>query len=53
MEMVEQAKKNVEESKEKMQANEANRRQAQSRANDLSAKIAELETEHEKLEIAE
>ena len=43
--------KMVKDSKEKMQANEANRRQAQTRANDLSAKIAELEAEHEKIEI--
>ena len=48
---VEDANKEVEEIKEKMQANEANRRQAQNRANDLSTKLAELETEHEKLDI--
>ena len=41
----------IEEDKEKMQANEANRRQAQNRANDLAAKVAELEAEHEKLDI--
>jgi len=40
MAMVEDAKKMVEESKEKMQVNEANRRQANSRAQDLTDKLA-------------
>ncbi len=48
---VEDAKKMVEENKEKMQAVEANRRQAQTRANDLSAKVAELEAAQERLDI--
>ena len=48
---VEQAEAVVEESKEKMQVNEANRRQAQNRASDLTNKVAELEGQLEKLDI--
>ncbi len=48
---VEHAEAVVEESKEKMQVNEANRRQAQNRASDLTNKVAELEGQLEKLDI--
>ena len=48
---VEQADKLVEETKEKMQVNEANRRQAQNRATDLTNKILELESQLEKTDI--
>lgn len=48
---VEDAKKIVDENKEKLQAGEANRRQAVTRANEMSAKIAELEADYEKLDI--
>ena len=51
MAMVETAQKSIDDNKEAMQANEANRRQALNRANDLAAKVAELEAEHEKLDI--
>jgi len=51
MQKVEQANKMVEENKEKMQANEANRRQAVNRANELSNKVIELETLQEKLDV--
>lgn len=51
MAMSEEAKKVVEEYKEKMQANEANRRQALSRAQELGDKLTELETNYEKLDI--
>ena len=49
--MAEDAKKVVEESKEKMQVNEANRRQALARAQELQDKITELENNYEKLDI--
>ena len=48
---VEQAEAAVEDSKEKMQVHEANRRQAQNRATDLTSKVAELESQVEKLDI--
>ncbi len=48
---VEDAYKFVEEAKEKLQVGEANRRQAQSRAEDLTAKLNELETEMEKVNV--
>ena len=51
MQKVEDANKMVEENKEKMQVNEANRRQAHNRANELSGKVDELEAAYEKLEI--
>ena len=51
MQKVEDANKMVEENKDKMQANEANRRQAHNRANELSAKVDELEAAYEKLDI--
>ncbi len=51
MKKVEEAAKAVEECKEKMQANEANRRQANNRATELSGKIAELESQLEKMDI--
>ena len=41
----------IEESKEKVQAAEAGRRQAQNRANELNEKIAEMESEKEKLTV--
>ena len=47
----EEAKKVVDEYKEKMQANEANRRQAQNRSAELTSKVEELEAAQEKLEI--
>lgn len=43
--------KMLEESKEKMQANEANRKQAMTRANDLTTRITELEVDIEKLDV--
>ena len=49
LQQVSDAHKEVEDIKEKMQAGEANRRQAQTRANELSSRVAELETEHEQL----
>ena len=51
MQKVEDANKLVEENKEKMQVNEANRRQAHNRANELSGKVDELEAAYDKLEI--
>ena len=51
MKKVAEAEKIVEENKEKMQVNEANRRQALNRAQDLMNKITELESEHEKLDV--
>jgi len=48
---VEEAQKMVDDSKEKMQVNEANRRQAQNRASDLTSKVAELEAQLEKMDI--
>ena len=48
---VEQAEAAVEESKEKIQVHEANRRQAQNRATDLTNKVTELEAQLEKLDI--
>lgn len=51
MKLVDGAKKDIEENNEKMKVNEANRRQAQARANDLSAKIAEMETERERIDL--
>ena len=51
MQKVEDANKLVEEKKEKMQVNEANRRQAHNRANELSGKVDELEAAYDKLEI--
>ncbi len=47
----EEAKKVVDEYKEKMQANEANRRQAQNRSAELTSKVEEIEAAQEKLEI--
>ena len=49
LKQVEEAQKVVEEYKEKMQATEAGRRQAQTRANELANKVAELEAEQEKI----
>ena len=51
LQKVEDANKLVEENKEKMQVNEANRRQAHNRANELSGKVDELEAAYDKLEI--
>ena len=51
MKKVEEADKIVEENKEKMQAVEAARRQAQNRASDLTNKVMELESQLEKLDI--
>ena len=51
MKKVADADKTVEEIKEKMQANEANRRQTQTRAQELMNKITELESQHEAMDI--
>ena len=51
MKKVEDADKMVEDIKEKMQANEANRRQAQNRATDLTNKVMELEGQLENLDL--
>jgi chromosome segregation ATPase len=48
---VEDAKKGVDEYKEKFQALEAARRQAQNRASELTNKITEMEAEQEKFEV--
>ena len=48
---VDEANQFVEDAKEKLQVGETNRRQAQTRAEDLSAKLAEMETEMEKINV--
>ena len=48
---MEEAKKFVDEAKEKMQVGEANRRQAQTRAEDLTNKVADLEAELDKVNV--
>ena len=48
---VDEANKFVEEAREKLQVGEANRRQAQTRAEDLSTKLAEMEAEMDKVNV--
>ena len=49
--MVEEAKKTVQEYKEKMQVDEASKKQAQSKTQELNDKIADLEAERDKLNV--